>query len=98
MILIVLKTLIALAACGVILIRAEPALNRMGTRTRLTVRIAMHLMVVGATCQLLEILLGRPPDGLAVLLLAACAAMLMCERRMRVLVPLSKIPRGGTAR
>ncbi len=82
-----LQPLLALVACALILWRVEPALNRMACGTRFSVRVALYLVAVGASGQALRILLGHVPDWPTVLLLAGVAALLLCERRLRVLVP-----------
>lgn len=76
------------AAAGVILYRAEPALNRMSGQTHIMVRISMFLLVVGSAAQLGSIILsGHIPTAPETLLFAGVAALLSCERLMRVLIP-----------
>lgn len=82
-----LLTLLSIAACAVILWRAEPALNRMSRATPILIRLAMWLLVVSACAQFVTLLMGQAPDVPAVLLQAGVAALLLCERRLRILVP-----------
>lgn len=73
--------------CGLILWRAEPTLARMDRYTHMSVRLAMWLATVGAVARLGWIMLGGVPDGISVLMLGGLAMLLMCERRLRILVP-----------
>jgi len=82
-----LPSALSLVACIVILRRVEPALNRMSCNTLLTVRLALFLLLVGASVQILDILLGNPPAWPAVVLAAGVAVLMLCERRLRVLIP-----------
>ena len=69
-----------------ILIRAEPALNRMGAGSPpFIVRIAFALLATGAIATLLALLAGHIPDHPTLLLLAGTAALTFCERRVRLL-------------
>lgn len=75
-------------ASGVILYRAEPALNRMSGQTRIMVRLSMFLLVVGSVAQIGSIvLMGHVPTSPESILFVGVAALLSCERRMRVLIP-----------
>jgi hypothetical protein len=74
-----------LLACLVILCRAEPANNRMGKDTPITLRAAFHLLTVAAAGGILYTLLGTVPDWLSVLLAVGAAALLLCERRIKAL-------------
>lgn len=75
-------------AAAVVLARAEPALNRMTARTPQLVRIALVLLVAGAAAKLGAILLlGAVPSAPEALTAAGLALLLLCERRLRVLVP-----------
>ncbi len=78
--------LIALIATGLIFWRAEPVLNLMGPRCRVSVRIAFWLLAVGAVALLVAITQGYRPDPSVVLLLAGTALLLASERRIKSLV------------
>ena len=83
--------LVACAACAVIAWRTEPALNRMGRCTHILVRFAMHLLLMSAVAQIGAIVLfGQVPGLPAVIMLLGIALLLLCERRVRVLVPLGR--------
>lgn len=82
----------ALLLAGVMLWRAEPALNRMSRCTPFLVRLAFLLIAVGALALGLSVLSGRVPDVQTVLIAAGVAALLVCERRLRVLLPRSRPP------
>lgn len=84
--------LLTVASSAIILWRAEPALNRMSPATPFVVRLAVWLLVVAACAQLVTLITGRLPDWPAVLLQLGVAALLMCERRLRVLVPRQRPP------
>lgn len=81
---------VALLSAGVILWRAEPAINRMSRCTPFMVRWSFILLVVGALALALHALSGRVPDAPTVLIAVGIAALLLCERRMRVLTPQRK--------
>lgn len=91
-----LLSLASAAACAVILLRAEPALNRMSPATSTTVRVAMWLLTVGAAAQLLAITMGTIPQWPTVLLELGVACLLYCERRLRVIIPTPRQPRRDT--
>lgn len=74
-------------AAAVVLMRAEPAIARMQPATNILVRIAMVALTVGAVALLGSIALMEHVPSLTELLLSSgCAALLICERRVRVLV------------
>ena len=80
--------IVSAGAAGVILYRAEPALNRMSGHTHIMVRISIFLLVVAAAAQLGSVVLfGHIPPASEALLFAGVASLLSCERRMRVLIP-----------
>lgn len=79
--------LAGLFIAALILWRAEPALNRMSDETHWMVRYALLLMATGALALLLYILAGDTPSPIALILAAGIALMLICERRMRYLLP-----------
>jgi membrane protein YqaA with SNARE-associated domain len=71
----------------VVLLRAEPALGRMSGATHPTVRISLWLLVVGAAARLGSIVLyGIVPPAYEVITAAGIALLLLCERRIRILV------------
>lgn len=72
---------------AIILVRAEPAIDRMSRCTPPMVRAAFLLIAGGALAMLLLILGGMVPSFAAVMMAAGVAGLLLCERRMRVLLP-----------
>lgn len=87
-----LAQILLVAACLVIICRAEPALNRMGETTPLLIRIAFHLLALCAASGILYTLTGKVPDWLTVLFAIAAAALLFCERRIKVLTRIRSNP------
>lgn len=79
--------LLGIVIAALILWRAEPALNRMSGATHWMVRYALLLMAAGALGLLLYILAGVTPSPVTLILAAGIALMLICERRMRYLLP-----------
>lgn len=79
--------LIGIVIAALILWRAEPALNRMSAETHWMVRYALLLMSAGAMGLLLYIFAGETPSPVTLILAAGIALMLICERRMRYLLP-----------
>lgn len=77
--------ILALLACGVIILRSEPALNRMSRSTHGSVRFAMYLALVGAVARVEWIRQGNVPDAITVIMLIGMAFLIVCERRLRVL-------------
>ena len=73
------------AACGVIIWRAEPALNRMNENTHLAVRLAIWMTMIGSVARVWWIANGGVPDTITVWMLIGFAALLSCERRLQVL-------------
>lgn len=81
-----LAQLIGLILCAIILMRAEPAINRMGRASPpLLVRLAFTLLATGAVAGILAILAGSIPDRHTLILLSGTAALTLCERRVRIL-------------
>lgn len=81
-----LQQAIAVLACVVILIRAEPALNRMGKGTPFMIRLSIHLLAFGALAEAGCIVFSNEVPGWpAVILSAGVAALLFCDRRLRML-------------
>lgn len=83
---LILKIVVLLAA-GVIVVRAEPALNRMSRCTPFTVRVAFLLLTLGAVAEIIHILVGGVPSWSTAIVISGAAALLVCERRLRVLCP-----------
>lgn len=78
---------IVLVAAFVIIVRAEPALNRMSRCTPFMVRAAFHLLALGAAAEIVCIVVGDVPSWPTAIVTAGIAALLICERRLRVLCP-----------
>lgn len=74
-------------ACGVILWRVEPAINRMRRSTPWLIKLAFLLLAAGALFGLAYLCTGRKPSIPELLLAGGVAALMLCERRMRVLLP-----------
>lgn len=73
-------------ACGIVVLRTEPALNQMHGKTDFWVRLAFWQMCVACGIELLTIgLYGHVPDWREALLSGGLAALLLCERRLRYL-------------
>lgn len=83
---LILQTIVLVAAV-VIILRTEPALNRMSRVTPLLVRSAFHLLTLGAVSEIVFILSGDVPTWSMAILCAGVAVLLICERRLRVLCP-----------
>ena len=78
--------ILALIFFGIILWRAEPALNRMGKSSPPTmVRISFILLATGAVAGILSIFSGHVPDTSTLILTGGTAALTFCERRIRLL-------------
>lgn len=78
---------IVLVAAAVIVVRAEPALNRMSKTTPFLVRVSFHLLTLGAVAEIVFVLTGGTPAWQSAITTAGIAALLFCERRMRILFP-----------
>ena len=83
---LLLKFVVLLAA-GVIVVRAEPALNRMSRCTPFMVRASFHLLTLGAVAEIVFILSGDVPTWPTAIMIIGVAALLICERRLRILCP-----------
>lgn len=82
---------LSVAACVVIIVRAEGAINRMSRCAPMLVRLAFWLLLVGATGSVMCIVLVNDvPPWPAVFGVWGAALMLFCERRIRYL---SKAPK-----
>lgn len=86
---IVLK-LVVLMASAVVLVRSEPALNRMSRETTFLVRVAFHLLAVGSAAQIVFVVVGDTPSWPTAILLVGVAGLLACEKRLRILTPRGK--------
>lgn len=76
---------IAVIACIVIVWRSEPALAHMTASTHFVVRFSMWLAVVGAVARIVWVMMGGVPDAITIMMLIGMAALIVCERRLRVL-------------
>lgn len=77
---------LSVAACVVIIVRAEGAINRMSRCTPFLVRSAFWLLLVGAAGSGMCIVLdGDVPPWPAVFGVWGAALLLFCERRLRYL-------------
>lgn len=78
--------LVAAGACIVILVRSEPAINRMRWgKTPILIMVSFWCLAVGAAGGIVEILYGYIPPLPVVLGGVGVAALLVCERRIRYL-------------
>lgn len=78
---------IVLVAAVIIVWRAEPALNRMGPCTPFLVRVSFHQLTLGGVAEIAFILGGEVPSGSTAIVITGAAAILVCERRLRILCP-----------
>lgn len=85
-----LQTLVLLASLAIVM-RAEPTLNRMSRGTPILVRFAFHLLTLGAVAQILFVLAGEIPSWPMAISTCGIAALLVCDRRLRLFHP----PSGG---
>lgn len=72
---------------ALILLRTEPAINRMSKTTHWMIRYALLLIAAAALAIILSTLAGDPPGIITTLLAAGIALMLICDRRLRFLLP-----------
>ena len=87
--------LIGIVLCILILVRVEPALNRMGsTSPPLIVRAAFALLATGAVAGIFAIFAGQVPDTYVLLLAAGTAALTLCKRRIRLLTRIRQPKKG----
>lgn len=82
-----LLQIIVVMAALVIIVRAEPALNRMSRYTPFVVRMAFHLLALGAVAEIVFVVSGEVPSWPTAIVTLGVAALLVCERRLRVLCP-----------
>lgn len=78
---------IVLVAAVIIVWRAEPALNRMSPCTPFLIRVSFHLLTLGAVAEIVFILSGDVPSWPTAITTVGVAALLICERRLRLLCP-----------
>lgn len=78
---------IVLVAAVVIIVRAEPALNRMSRCTPFLIRSSFHLLTLGAVAEIVWLVAGDVPSWPTAITLVGVAALLFCERRLRLLCP-----------
>lgn len=78
---------VVLIAAGVIIVRAEPALNRMSRCTPFMIRASFNLLTLGAAAQIVFIMVGEVPSWPTAITTVGVAALLICERRLRLLCP-----------
>lgn len=77
----IMQAIVVLAAL-VIIVRTEPALNRMSRCTPFMVRAAFHLLALGAAAEIVCIVVGDVPSWPTAIVTAGVAALLICERRL----------------
>lgn len=80
-----LQQAIGLLLCGLILMRTEPALNRMGHEAPALVRLSFALLAAASLAGILAIFSGRIPGFETLLLATGTATLLLCDRRIRIL-------------
>lgn len=78
---------VVLLAAVVIVARAEPALNRMSEGTPFIIRISFLLLALGAIAEIVFIFGGGVPSWSTAIVITGAAALLICERRIRILCP-----------
>lgn len=83
---IILQAIVILASV-VIIVRAEPALNRTSRCTPFMVRAAFHLLALGAAAEVVCIVVGDVPSWPTALDTAGIAALLICERQLLLCPP-----------
>lgn len=81
---------IVLVASLVIVVRSEPALNRMSHCTPFMIRVSFHFLTVGALADIVFILAGEVPSWPTAITSVGVAVLLFCERRLRLLCPLPR--------
>lgn len=85
---------LTLGGAAVTLLRAEPVLNKCGPQTPVVIRASFYLLSVAALWQLAGIITGDVPTVPACLLFDGVAALLLCERRLRLLCPVRRVNGG----
>lgn len=82
----ILQTIVILTGV-VIIVCTESALNRMSRCTPFMVRAAFHLLALSAAAEIVCIVVGDVPSWPTAIVTAGIAALLICERRLRLLCP-----------
>ena len=82
-----LLKLVVLLAAGVIVVRAEPALNRMSRCTPFMIRASFHLLTLGAVAEIVFVVSGDVPTWPTAITTVGVAFLLVCEKRLRILCP-----------
>ena len=87
----VFSQLVTLLACALIFWRTEPVLNRCHfERTALLINIAFYMLTVGSLILGGSVLFGCVPSWPTAVLALGIAMLLLCERRVRVLLRTSR--------
>jgi hypothetical protein len=74
------------AACALIVVRTEPALNRMHRATPLLVRLSFYQLAVAASAEALAVAsFCHVPSWREALLAGGVATLMLCERRIRLI-------------
>ena len=81
---------LGIVICLIIIVRTEPAINRMSCRTITLVRLSFVLLAGSAVGAILSIFGGAVPAPSFLLLAAGIAALLFCDRRIRFLTRAQK--------
>lgn len=89
-----LQQTLGVLLCAVILWRTEPALNRMGPAAPNMIRLSFTLLATAAVGGIIAILAGRVPGPEGLMLAAGTAALLICDRRIRILTRPRPIKKG----
>ena len=84
---VILQEAVVLVAAIIIIVRSEPALNRMSGCTPMLVRLSFWMLTIGAVAEIVGIFAGAPPGWPDTIIIAGIAALLVCEKRMRILCP-----------
>lgn len=79
--------IIVFVSALIIIVRTEPALNRMSGLTPFTIRYSFHMLAIGAAAEIVFVLSGDVPNWPTAISSTGVAALLFCERRLRVLYP-----------
>lgn len=87
-----IKQLAGLLICILLIIRTEPALNRMGAASPLLVRLAYALIFIAAAAGVLSIMTGSVPGIETLLLATGTVALLRVNRHSRHQNPIEKGP------
>lgn len=72
--------IVVLVSAAIVLVLAEPAINRMSPCSPLLTRLAFHLLAVGAAGNLLWAALGDIPSWPEALIIAGIALLLVRDR------------------